>query len=99
MKNKTSRMGTIKKLVGDSNDGGDKNHQEKSLRKHMLHTPIKRKINMSSVEINAPEYQESPHAMDIDEIIEEPDCSAQRLVETREIVDSIMNQDPEIFEK
>jgi hypothetical protein len=51
------------------------------------------------VEINAPEVQESPHAMDMDELIEEPGWSVQRLLETREIVDAMMTQDPEIFEE
>jgi len=45
---------------------------------------------MSSVEINAPEDHESPHAMDMDDIIEEPDWSAQMFLETIEIADDIM---------
>jgi hypothetical protein len=100
MKNRTSGMDTRKTPVGGSDDGGDKNPPRKNLEKtHVAHTPIKRKINMSLVEINAPEDQESPHAMDMDEIIEEHDWSAQRLLETREIVDAIMTQDPKIFEE
>jgi hypothetical protein len=100
MKNRTSGMDTRKTSVGGSDDGGDKNPPRKSLEKtHIAYTPIKRKRNISSVEINIPEVQESPHAMDMDELIEEPDWSAQRLLETREIVDAIMTQDPEIFEE
>jgi hypothetical protein len=37
--------------------------------------------------------------MDMDEIIEEPDCSVERLLEMREISNAIMTKDPEIFEE
>jgi hypothetical protein len=48
-----------------------KNHQVKCLEKtHIGYTPIKRKINLSLVEINTSEVQESPHGMDMDELIE-----------------------------
>jgi hypothetical protein len=100
MKKKTSGMDIRKTPIRSSDDGGDKNPPRKILEKtHVAHTPIKRKINMSSVEISTPEDQESPHAMDTDEIIEELDWSAQRFLETREIDDVIMTRDPEIFEE
>jgi hypothetical protein len=74
MKSRINAMDTRKTPVGGSNDGGDKNPPRRILEKtHVAHTPIKRKRNLSSVEINAPEDQESPHVMDMDEIIEEPD--------------------------
>jgi hypothetical protein len=41
---------------------------------------VKRKRNISLVELNAPEIHESPHAMDMDELIEEPGWSAKRLL-------------------
>ena len=50
-----------------------KTHQGKSLCKHILHTPRKRKKKLSLVETNAPEYHKIPHDMDMDEIIEAPD--------------------------
>jgi hypothetical protein len=72
MKNKTNVMDTIKTPVGGSNDDGDKNPPRKSLEKtHAAYTPIKIKINVLSVEVNPSEYQEIPHAMDMDEINEE----------------------------
>jgi hypothetical protein len=37
--------------------------------------------------------------MDMDEIIEEPDWSAERMLEMREIANSITTQDPKIFEE
>ena len=37
--------------------------------------------------------------MDMDKLIEEPDWTTQKLLDTREIVDDIMTQDPEIFEE
>jgi hypothetical protein len=37
--------------------------------------------------------------MDMAELIEEPGRSAQRLLETREIVDVVITQDLEIFEE
>jgi hypothetical protein len=98
MKSRTSGMDTRKTPVGGSDDGGDKNPPRKILEKtHVAYTPLKRKINLSSIEINTSEVQESPCAMDMDNIIEEPDCSVQRLLEMREIVDSIMTHDPQIF--
>jgi len=51
------------------------------------------------VEINASKVQESTRVMNMDDIIEEPVWSVQRLLETREIVDDIMTQDPDIFEE
>jgi len=67
-------------------------HQGKVLKKHIshTHTPLKRKINISSMEINAPEVHEIPHAINMDELIEEPRWSAERLLEIREIVDAII---------
>lgn len=50
------------------------------------------------MERNTPEFQEILHVMEMDELIEEPAWSVQRLLETREIVDAMMTQDPEIFE-
>jgi hypothetical protein len=77
MKRRTSGIDTRKTLVGGSEDGGDKNPPRKSLeKKHVAYTPIKRKINLASVEINASKVKEIPHAMDMDEIIEEPDWFA-----------------------
>jgi len=93
-------MDPRKTPVGGSDDGGDKKTPMKTLKKtHIAYTPIKIKINLSSVEINALEVQESPHAMDMDEIIEEPGWFMERLLETIEIVDPMMTRDPEIFEE
>jgi hypothetical protein len=50
-----------------------KTHPGKSLCKHILHTPKKRKKKLSLVEMKAPEYHGIPHDMDMDEIIEELD--------------------------
>ena len=49
--------------------------------------------------MKAREYHGIPHDMDMDEIIEELDQSAQILLEMRKIVDAIMTQDLEIFEQ
>jgi hypothetical protein len=89
-----------KASVGGSDDGGDKDPPRKNLEKsHIAYTSMKRKRNTSVTGLSIPEVQESPHTMDIDELIEEPSWSAQRLLETREIVDVIITQDPEIFEE
>jgi hypothetical protein len=99
-KNKTSGMETRKTSVGGSDDGGDKDPPRKNLEKsHITYTPVKRKRNTSSTGLSIPEVQESPRAMDMDELIEEPSWSAQRLLETREIVDAMITQDPKIFEE
>jgi hypothetical protein len=83
---------TRKTSVGGSNDGGDEDPERKNLEKtHITYTPVKRKRNISSTELNALEIQESPHAMDMDELVEEPDWFAQRLLETREIAEAIIN--------
>jgi hypothetical protein len=37
--------------------------------------------------------------MDIDELIKEPSWSTQRLLETREIFEVLITQEPEIFEE
>jgi hypothetical protein len=37
--------------------------------------------------------------MDVDELIEEPSWSAQRLLETREIVEALITQEPKIFKE
>jgi hypothetical protein len=67
-------MVTGKTPIGGSYDDGDKKPPRKILEKtHVAQTPIKRKRNVSSMETNIPEEQEIPHAMDVDEIIEELD--------------------------
>jgi len=72
MKSRTGGMDTRKKLGGGLDDGGDKDPPRKGLEKtHITYTPVKRKTNISSVEINALEFQESHHAMDMDDLIEE----------------------------
>jgi hypothetical protein len=66
MKSRTNGMDTRKTLVGGSDDGGDKDSPRKGLEKtHITYTLVKRKINVSSMEINSSEFQESPHAMDM----------------------------------
>jgi len=60
---------------------------------------MKRNRNTSTIGISIPEVQDSPHALDIDDLIEEPSWSAKRLLETREIVDAIITQDLKIFEE
>jgi len=86
-------INTRKTLVGGSNDGGDKKSPRKSLEKtHIAYTLVKRKRNLSLVDINASEVQEIPHAMDMDEIIEEPSWFVQNLLETREISDAMMTR-------
>ena len=40
------------------------------------------------------EIEESPQAMDVDEVIEEPSWSKKRLLETREIVEALVTQEP-----
>jgi hypothetical protein len=37
--------------------------------------------------------------MDVDELIEEPSWSEQRLLETQEIIEALVTQEPEIFEE
>jgi hypothetical protein len=37
--------------------------------------------------------------MDVDEVIEEPNCSEKILLETREIVEALVTQELEIFEE
>jgi hypothetical protein len=99
MKSKTSGIDTIKTQVGGSDDDGDKNPPRKSLERiHVACTAIKRKRNLSSMEINTSKVKESPRAMDMDKIIEEPEWFAQRLLDMREIVEAIMTQVSEIFE-
>jgi hypothetical protein len=99
MKSRISGMDTRKTSVGGSDDGGDKDPPNKSLEKtHITCTHVKRKRNISLVEINAPEVQESPWEMDMDELIEEPRWFAHRLLEMREIINAMMTHDPEIFE-
>jgi hypothetical protein len=72
MKSTTSGMDTRKTSFGGLDDGGYKNPPRKILEKtHITYTPVKRKTNISSVEINALEFQESHHAMDMDDLIEE----------------------------
>jgi hypothetical protein len=90
MKSITSGMATRKTLVGSSYDGGDKNPPRKGVKKkHITYTPVKRKRNIS-MKINTLEVKEIPNAMDMDEHIEQPSCYVQRLLEMREINDSIM---------
>jgi len=66
---------------------------------HTMYTSIKRKINTPTTRLNIPEVQESPQAMDVDELIEEPNWFAQRLLETREIVEPVITREPKIFEE
>jgi hypothetical protein len=49
--------------------------------------------------LEIPETQESPEEMDVDEIIEEPNFSEQRLLESWEIVEAMVTQEPKIFEE
>jgi hypothetical protein len=71
MKRRTNGMDTIKTPVGGSDDDGDKNPPRKSLEKtHIAYTLVKKKRNLSLVEINTSEFQESPRAMYMDELIE-----------------------------
>jgi hypothetical protein len=43
---------------------------------------------------DVPEIEESPKAMEVDDVIEEPNWSEQRLMETREIVEDMASQEP-----
>jgi hypothetical protein len=57
MKSRTNGMDTRKTTVGGSNDGGDKNTPRKNLDKtHVAYTPIKRKRNVPSIEINTSKF-------------------------------------------
>jgi hypothetical protein len=89
-----------KTSVEASDDGGDKDPPRKDLEKsHTVYTSVKRKINTITTGLNIPEFQESPQAMDVDDLIEELSWSAQRLLETIEIVEAIITQEPKIFEE
>jgi len=84
-------METKKISIGGSDDGGDKDPRTKILENtHITYTLVKRKKNTSSTGLSILEVQESPHVMDMDELIEEPRWSAQRFLETREIVNAMV---------
>ena len=60
---------------------------------------MKRKRNIPLARLSIHEVHESPSAMDMDELIEEPSWSAQRLLKTKKIVEAIIIQELEIFEE
>ena len=73
-----------KTLVGNSDGGDDQDPTKKNLEKsHVVHTSAKRKRVTEKMGLEILETQESPLAMDVDEIIEEPSWSEQRLLETK----------------
>jgi hypothetical protein len=84
----------------NSDDGGDKDPMKKNIEKfHVVHTSAKRKREIHKMGLEIPEIQESHQAMDVDEIIEEPICLEQRLMETQEILEAHVIQEPKIFEE
>jgi hypothetical protein len=84
-------METRKISIGGSDDGGDKDTRRKILEKtHITYTLVKRKRNTSLAGLSIHEVQEIPRAVDMDELIEEPRWSAQRFLETREIVNAMV---------
>jgi hypothetical protein len=99
-KNRTNGIETRKASVGGSENGGDKYPPRRSLEKsHIAYTSIKRRRNTSTTCLSIPEVQESPHVLDSDELIEEPSWFAQRLLETRKIVEDMIIQELEILEE
>jgi hypothetical protein len=76
-------METMKTSNGGLDDSGDKEPLRKNVEKvHITYTPIKIKRNTSSTRLSIHGVQESPRAMDMVELNEEPSWSAQRLMET-----------------
>jgi hypothetical protein len=72
-KNRISGMEMRNESFGGSDDGGDRDPPRKSLEKYYIaYNFVKRKRNTSKTRLRIPEIQESPRAMDIDELIEEP---------------------------
>jgi hypothetical protein len=79
---------------------GDKYLTKKNLEKyHVVHTCSKRKKDTHKMVLEILEIEESPQAMDVDEIIKEPNWSEQRLLETQEITKALVTQEPKIFEE
>jgi hypothetical protein len=76
-----------------------KTHQVNIEKSHTMYASVKRKINTPTTGLSIPATQESPQAMDVDEFIEEPSWSTQRLLETRETVEALITQELEIFEE
>jgi hypothetical protein len=86
---------TRKTTAKNSNDGGHKDPTRKNIEKsHTVYTSTKRKKDTQKTRIEIPETQESPRAMDVDEIIEEASWFEQRLMETQEIVEALVTQEP-----
>jgi hypothetical protein len=72
-----------KRLSKNSDDGDDKDPLKTNLEKsYVVHTFAKRKRDTKKTRLEIPEIQESPQVIDVDEIIEEPSWSEQRLLET-----------------
>jgi hypothetical protein len=100
IKSISSGIELIKTHTINSNDSGDKDPTNKNLEKtHVVHTSIKRKRETQKMGLEILEIEESPRAMDVDEVIEEPNWSKQTLMETREIVEASVTQYPKIFEE
>jgi hypothetical protein len=69
--------------------------QRKIWKKLILYTlPLKEREKLKKTRLDVPEIEESPRAMDVDEVIEEPSWSKKRLLETREIVEALVTQEP-----
>jgi len=87
-------------LAGCSDDDCDKDPPRKDLEKsHMVYTSVKIKRNIPTTWLSISKTHESLQVMDIDELIEEPSWSTQRLLETRENIEALITQEPKIFEE
>jgi hypothetical protein len=99
-KPRSSGLETWKTLVENSDDGGDKDPMNKNLEtSHVVHTSVNRKRETRKMGLEIPKIEESPGAMDVVEVIDEPSWSEKQLLETREIVEALVTQEPNIFEE
>jgi hypothetical protein len=99
-KPRSSGLEMRKTPTESSDDGGDKDPTKKNLEKsHIVYTSAKRKRETQKTRLDVPETQESPQEMDVDELIEEPSWSEKRLLETQEIIEALVTQEPKIFEE
>jgi hypothetical protein len=99
-KPRSSGLEMRKTDVGSSNDGSDKDPTKKNLEKtHIVYTFSKRKRDTKKIGLGVLETQERPWVMDVDKIIKEPSWFEQILLETQEIIESLVTREPKILEK
>jgi len=86
--------------TGSSDDGGDKDPIKKNLKiSHTIYTSAKRQMDTQKTGLGIPETQQNPWVVDVDELIEKASWVVQRLLETQEIIEALVTQEPEILEE